>query len=114
MKIERLSPIFIVNAIEPCLEFWTQLGFEKMVEVPEEDRLGFIILQKDGVEKFTKHLTQRRRGHVTELIQHFWPRRFLNGLIAVVWANHQNFVGMQLNGWRHRCVLSQTTIYVIV
>jgi hypothetical protein len=47
----KLSPVLIVDAIEPCLPFWTErLGFVKAVEVPEGDRLGFVILQKDGVE----------------------------------------------------------------
>lgn len=41
----------MVDAIEPSLKFWVeQLGFEKTVEVPEGDKLGFVILQKDGTE----------------------------------------------------------------
>ena len=50
VKVKKLSPVLFVEAIEPCLGFWTALGFEKVVEVPEGDRLGFIILVKDGVE----------------------------------------------------------------
>lgn len=49
--MNKLSPVLLVDSIEPCLPFWTSnLGFEKTVEVPEEDRLGFVILVKDGVE----------------------------------------------------------------
>lgn len=33
-----------VEAIEPLLPFWRSLGFEVTVEVPEGDRLGFVIL----------------------------------------------------------------------
>ena len=41
----------IVKDIEPCLEFWvTRLGFKKTVEVPEGDRLGFVILKKGDAE----------------------------------------------------------------
>ena len=51
MEIRKLTPVIVVDAIEPCLSFWTdRLGFEKTVEVPEGDRLGFVILVKDGVE----------------------------------------------------------------
>lgn len=50
IRVKKLSPVLFVEAIEPCLGFWTGLGFEKVVEVPEGDRLGFIILVKDGVE----------------------------------------------------------------
>ncbi len=49
--IKKLTPILYVEAIEPVLPFWTErLGFEKTVEVPEGDRLGFVILAKDGLE----------------------------------------------------------------
>jgi len=51
MEIRKLTPVLVVDAIEPCLSFWIdRLGFEKTVEVPEGDRLGFVILVKDGVE----------------------------------------------------------------
>ncbi|HEY6351968.1 MAG TPA: VOC family protein [Candidatus Angelobacter sp.] len=51
MKVKRITPVLYVNAIEPCVQFWTErLGFEKTAEVPEGDRLGFVILQKNGVE----------------------------------------------------------------
>lgn len=47
----KLSPVLIVDAVEPCLSFWTErLGFTKTVEVPEGNRIGFVILEKDGVE----------------------------------------------------------------
>jgi catechol 2,3-dioxygenase-like lactoylglutathione lyase family enzyme len=50
MRVKKLTPVLYVDAIEPCLDFWTKLGFEKTAEVPEGDRLGFVILKKDDVE----------------------------------------------------------------
>lgn len=51
VKLNKLSPVLVVDAIEPCLSFWVdRLGFAKIVEVPEGTRLGFVILQKDGIE----------------------------------------------------------------
>ena len=50
MEISKLTPILMVDAIEPCLPFWDTLGFARTAEVPEGDRLGFVILQKDGIE----------------------------------------------------------------
>jgi len=48
---KKLTPVLMVDAIEPCLPLWTErLGWTKTVEVPEGDRLGFVILEKDGVE----------------------------------------------------------------
>lgn len=49
--LKKLTPILYVEEIEPALPFWTErLGFEVATEVPEGDRLGFVILQRDGVE----------------------------------------------------------------
>jgi len=49
--MKKVTPILVVDAIEPCLAFWTErLGFTVNAEVPEGDRLGFVILQRDGVE----------------------------------------------------------------
>ena len=49
--MNKLSPNLIVDAIEPCLSFWVvRLGFEKVVEVPHESALGFVILKRGGVE----------------------------------------------------------------
>jgi hypothetical protein len=51
MKIGKLTPVLIVEAIEPCLSFWIdRLGFTKTVEVPHGEQLGFVILVRDGVE----------------------------------------------------------------
>ena len=48
--MKKLTPVIMVEAIEPCLPFWERLGFTKTAEVPEGDRLGFVILAKDAVE----------------------------------------------------------------
>ena len=49
--MKKLTPILVVEALEPCLPFWTdRLGFEVVATVPHGDRLGFAILQKGGVE----------------------------------------------------------------
>ncbi|NIR44245.1 MAG: hypothetical protein GWN99_08965 [Gemmatimonadetes bacterium] len=49
--MKRLSPVLVVEAIEPVLPFWVdRLGFAKTAEVPEGDALGFVMLDKDGVQ----------------------------------------------------------------
>lgn len=51
ITIKRITPILFAQEIEPCIEFWTErLGFQKTVEVPEGDKTGFAILEKDGLE----------------------------------------------------------------
>ena len=51
-KLKSLTPVIIVDEVEPCVQFWMdRLGFEKPSEVPGDDgRLVFAILQKDGIE----------------------------------------------------------------
>lgn len=49
--MKKLTPVLLVEHIEPCLPFWVdRLGFQKTAEVPEGDKLGFVILTKDNVE----------------------------------------------------------------
>jgi len=51
MKVNRLTPVLVVDRIEPCLAFWVdRLGFSKTAEVPHGDRLGFIILERDDIQ----------------------------------------------------------------
>ena len=48
---QKLTPVYVVDWIEPCVDFWVgRFGFTKTVEVPEGDHLGFVALSRDGVE----------------------------------------------------------------
>ena len=47
----KLTPVLVVEEIEKSLPFWVdRMGFTKTVEVPEGNRLGFVILVRDGAE----------------------------------------------------------------
>ena len=50
--VKSLAPVLIVDAVEPCLSFWTdRLGFTTASEVPGDNgSLVFAIVKKDGVE----------------------------------------------------------------
>ncbi len=49
--MKKLTPVLIVDEIEPCLSFWVdRLDFQKSAEVPEGNKLGFVILEKDNVQ----------------------------------------------------------------
>ncbi len=48
--LKQLTPILCVDAIEPCLPFWTKLGFARVAEVPDGDRLGFVILVRESIQ----------------------------------------------------------------
>lgn len=48
--MKKLTPVLLVEEVEPCLGFWEALGFEKTIEVPEGDRIGFAAMARGGVE----------------------------------------------------------------
>ena len=50
MSVNKLTPVLLVEQVEPCVKFWERVGFAKTVEVPEGDKLAFVILQKGDVE----------------------------------------------------------------
>jgi hypothetical protein len=44
MKLDKLTTILVVDAIEPCLPDWEALGYRPKVKVPESGPLAFVIL----------------------------------------------------------------------
>lgn len=51
MGVKRITPVLYVNEIEPCVAFWVErMGFKTTAEVPDGDRLGFVILERGGLE----------------------------------------------------------------
>jgi uncharacterized glyoxalase superfamily protein PhnB len=51
MSVKKITPVLFAAEIEPCVKFWVErFGFEKTVEVPEGNKLGFAIVQEGGVE----------------------------------------------------------------
>ena len=46
--VKKLTPVLMVDAIEPCLPLWTErLGWTKTAEAPDGDKIGFVILARD-------------------------------------------------------------------
>jgi uncharacterized glyoxalase superfamily protein PhnB len=51
VEVKKITPILFAEELEPCIKFWTEeLGFQKTVEVPEGNKIGFVILEKNGLE----------------------------------------------------------------
>jgi len=46
----KITPVLIVDSIEPALPLWEAIGFTRVAEVPHDDALGFVILAGDGAE----------------------------------------------------------------
>ena len=49
--VRRLTPNIFVDAIEPCIPFWSDiLGFEVEMSAPGEDGFVFVMLKRGNVE----------------------------------------------------------------
>jgi uncharacterized glyoxalase superfamily protein PhnB len=52
LRLQRLTPVLVVDSVTACLPFWTErLGFELTNHVPGPDgSMTFAILERDGIE----------------------------------------------------------------
>ena len=51
MNVKKITPVLFAQEIEACVKFWVdRFGFQKTVEVPDGDKLAFVMLQKGTVE----------------------------------------------------------------
>jgi hypothetical protein len=58
----KITPVLIVEEIEKSLPFWIErLNFVKTVEVPEGNRLGFVILAREGAELMLQTIESVRK-----------------------------------------------------
>lgn len=62
----KITPVLLVKSIENSLPFWVdRLGWQKTVEVPDGDRLGFVILVRDNVELMLQTVESARKDEPT-------------------------------------------------
>lgn len=64
-EIRRATPILYLEALEPAFDLWQRLGFERKVEVPHGDGIGFVILEKNGVEVMLQTLASAQDDEPT-------------------------------------------------
>lgn len=77
-QIRKSTPVLIVEAIEPSLPFWQErLGFERPVEVPHGDRLGFAILSNGVVEVMYQTAASVRGDSAAHAAEYRGDRTFL-------------------------------------
>lgn len=91
----KLTPVLIVEDIEKSLPFWVdRLGFQKTVEVPAGDRLGFVILANAGTEL----MLQSWKSVAKDSPPGMWPQR---GFSAGLFIEVEDFadIRLRLEGW---------------
>jgi uncharacterized glyoxalase superfamily protein PhnB len=58
----KITAVLVVEQIEKSLPFWIdRMGFTKITEVPDEGRLGFVILVRDGAELMMQTVASVRK-----------------------------------------------------
>jgi uncharacterized glyoxalase superfamily protein PhnB len=115
--LKSCTPVLIVDAVEPCAEFWmTRLGFEKPQEVPGDDgKLVFAILQKDGVELMyqTKaSVAADNPSQKGELTGHSTALFFTVPTLADLDAIEKALKGAPMVKERHQTFYGSTEFYV--
>ena len=48
--LQKVTPVLVVEKIEPVIQFWKKLGVIPVTEVPSADGLAFVIFSTAGVE----------------------------------------------------------------
>jgi uncharacterized glyoxalase superfamily protein PhnB len=63
-EVKKITPILFAHELEPCIRFWTErMNFQKMVEVPEGNKIGFGIVEKNGVELMYQSFTSAEKDN---------------------------------------------------
>ncbi len=74
MSVRKMTPVLVVDRIEPSIELWVdRLGFEKTIEVPEGDHLGFAAFARADIEI----MYQTRESVATEVRTADLPKALL-------------------------------------
>ena len=91
----KLTPVLIVEEIEKSLPFWVgRMGFEKTVDVPEGDRLGFVILVREGAEVMLQTVESVRKD-----APQFVPKSQLNISSLFIEVDDFDDVRRRLDGY---------------
>jgi len=62
MNIKKITPVLYADELEACVKFWTaRFGFQKTVEVPDGNRLGFVILHNGNLELMYQSFASARK-----------------------------------------------------
>ena len=116
-SLKSVTPVLIVDAVEPCAAFWTeQLGFTKDSEVPGDDgKLVFVILKKGDLELMyqTKaSVTADSPEQARDLVGHSTALFFTVSSIADLDAVERAVQGAPVVKARHKTFYGSTEFYV--
>ena len=114
LALKQLTPVLIVDAVEPCIKFWTdRLGFAVTNQVPGPDgKLIFASVEKAGIEimyQTRASVISEQPGSAGELMGH--------SVALFITVQDLDVVAKALDGApivkpRHETFYGSTEIYV--
>jgi uncharacterized glyoxalase superfamily protein PhnB len=115
--MQTLAPVLIVDAVEPCVDFWaTNLGFAKENAVPGPDgKLIFASVKKDGVEimyQTRASVVAETPDQAKDLEGHSVALFLTVASIADLDAAEQALTGAPVVKARHKTFYGSTEFYV--
>src|SRR5262245_48139271 len=91
----KITPVLIVDEIEKSLPFWVdRMGFVKTVDVPEGDRLGFVILVCDGAELMLQSIESVKKD-----VPQFMPKAKSNNVGLFIEVQDFGDIVKRLDGY---------------
>lgn len=114
MAIKQLTPVLIVDQVEPCLDFWVErFGFARQNEVPGDDgALVFASVERDGIEVMYQtraSVVAESPGSAADLDGH---SIVLFLVVDDIDATEKAVAGAPVVKPRHRTFYGSTEIYV--
>ncbi len=102
----KITPVLIVEEIERSLPFWIdRMGFVKTVDVPDGDRLGFVIVVRDGAELMLQTIESVRKD-----VPQFAPKARSNDVGLFIEVDDFDDVLKRLEGYPI-ALAERTTFY---
>jgi uncharacterized glyoxalase superfamily protein PhnB len=112
--LKQLTPVLIVEAVEPCIKFWTdRLGFAVTNQVPGPDgKLVFASVEKAGIEimyQTRASVISEQPGSAGELMGHSVALFITVGDLGPI---EKALVGAPVVKAKHETFYGSTEIYV--
>jgi uncharacterized glyoxalase superfamily protein PhnB len=113
-RLKQLTPVLIVDAVEPCVQFWTErLGFALTNQVPGPDgKLVFASVQQGGIEimyQTRASVLDEQPGSAKDLMGHSVALFITVDNLDQV---ERSLVGVPLVKARHQTFYGSTEMYV--
>jgi len=68
MKVRRVTPVLLVDRVEPSVDFFKRLGFTASIEIREGSGLGFALLENGAAQVMVETRDNPRESHTLRAV----------------------------------------------